>query len=354
MNENFRKRYLLPYERIKLKNSYSERPHGFQTDEKIEEPQEDGQESANAEKLQDVTVEKEADVHPPEEAGHDSEDGDNAKNLLKENTEIIQNPPEVRARSDPEDNKTTDIPSADGVESDLEGNVITKDLPEEEAAGNDSNDKQDTQGIEDASEDAAKDNAEGGADSDVASEVDSDAALDDAAQPNDINAEDDRTRLYRYEVTYCAYHLRRVEELFEPSDRTGPEWEEFEALRIAFFRDTSNSFRSWVNLINQVRNGILSWVDDVQTIHPTHVAAAYGLTSLMHKLIADGADLAQLTDEGYTPLDYAVEYYNGVKADDEKWYNNSLRLFRTLLESKADVNAIPVRTRISSFYRLFW
>jgi hypothetical protein len=74
----------------------------------------------------------------------------------------------------------------------------------------------------------------------------------------------------------------------------------------------------------------------------------------MHKLIADGADLAQLTDEGYTPLDYAVEYYNGVKADDEKWYNNSLRLLRTLLENKADVNAIPVRTRISSFYRLFW
>ena len=37
MNENFRRRYLLPFERIKLKGTYEDKPHGFKQDEKKDE-----------------------------------------------------------------------------------------------------------------------------------------------------------------------------------------------------------------------------------------------------------------------------------------------------------------------------
>ena len=342
MNENFRRRYLLPFERIKLKGTYEDKPHGFKQDEKKDEKSDEKSDETSDEKIdekndesqedkQDTTIENEPDIS--ERTNHELENGGIDKEIFGKETEIPQDRTE------------------DGAKSDPEGDVIAQDLSQEAVAENDTNYKKDTP---DSQKDEAKDKSEGDADSDVASEIDSDAVFEDAVHSYDINAEDNRARLYRYEVNYCAYHLRRVEELFEPSDRVGSEWEEFEALRIAFFRNESPYFRSWVNLINQVRNGILSWVDDIQTIHPTHVTASYGLTSLMQKLVADGADLAQLTDEGYTPLDYAIEYYNGVKADDKQWYRNSTSLFKTILEGKADVNAVPSRANVAPFYRLFW
>lgn len=193
---------------------------------------------------------------------------------------------------------------------------------------------------------------------------DSDAASDAGSEDSDdvadidytfSSTEDGGAQLYRYEVSYCAYHLKRVEELFGPDDRTGPEWTEFEALRATFFREDSPYFRSWVNLLNQVRYGDLNWVDDVKTILPIHVAASNGLTSLVKQLLEDdGTNLTRLTDEGYTALDFAIEYHRGAQKDQDSWYDNSVNLFKILLEAGANVNAIASRQQSTPFYRLFY
>lgn len=305
MNESFRQKYLIPFERTKLRGMWENSPHGFQAGEENQ------------------------DAKPSEQNAIETEISSEAKIVDEEG--VVS--PKTEAETPKDQDDTQEHPN---VAEEIEPESIT-------AQGND----------ESAAEEVDPAKAQSDADTDVVSDVDSDLAFDEAEQPYFV-AEDDNAQSYRYEVMYCAYHLRRVEELFGPEDRVGPEWTEFENLRIAFFQNDSPYFRSWVNLVNQIRGGILSWVDDTESIQPTHAAAAYGLTSLMYKLITDGADLTLLTDEGYTALDYAVEYYGGVKKDEKYWYENSLNLFKVLLEGGADVNAIPVRARVAPFYRLFW
>lgn len=310
-NENFRQKYLVPFERRTLKRTFEDQPGGYETDDGTQddkEPEDTGKESATS-----IENDATASGDSPDAAQPASEGDIDATN----SNEFSQAQP----ASDESPTTETDTTSQDDPLKATDASPAQTD------------------------EDAV---------SDVASEADSDAGLDEAENVYAGGVEDDHAQLYRYEVNYCAYHLKSVEELYKPEDRTGADWEEFEALRTAFFQSTSPYFRSWVNLINQIRYGSLSWVDDVETIHPVHVAAAYGLTSLVEKLIADGADLAQLTDEGYTPLDFAIEYFGGAEKDRDPWYQNSLDLFKVLLEGGADSNAVPVRQRRAPFYRLFY
>jgi cytohesin len=125
-----------------------------------------------------------------------------------------------------------------------------------------------------------------------------------------------------------------VEELWEPEDRQGPDWDEFEQLRDSFFQDDSLAFRSWVNLRCQAKHSEISWVDDATTVKPIHLAAAYGLTSIVTKLIERNVNLHAKTDEGYSPLQFAAEYYGSL----EEPRTRSIELLELLLKNKADPN----------------
>jgi hypothetical protein len=135
---------------------------------------------------------------------------------------------------------------------------------------------------------------------------------------------------FRYEINYCHYHLTKVEELWQSEDRHGPTWEDFEALRDAFFQDESVFFQSWSNLMEQVPWG-WSWPSQA-----LHCAARLGLTSLVERLIAKGADISK-RNNGENALDYAIQYYAEAK-EDETSNLNCLRLFETLLRAGIDVN----------------
>ncbi|KAL1604963.1 hypothetical protein SLS60_004504 [Paraconiothyrium brasiliense] len=303
-NETFRQRYLVPFERTELKRNFEGRPDGYEKDEEIQE----GMENKNS----------------------DTESGVHTDMPTK-------SPDDDHLASQEYDNGSDDNGPKQDKSTSVEGSASESNVTSEKGA----------EGSEDASSVKPDDDA-----ASVAASEDSDdmAEFDYIYSPT----EDDVAQLYRYEVAYCAYHLKRVEELFRPEDRTSPEWWEFEALRTTFFQDESPYFRSWVNLLNQIRYGELSWIDDIHTIHPLHVAASNGLTSLVKKLLADGADLTRLTDEGYTALDFAIEYYGGAQKDRDNWYTNSMDLFQVLLQAGANVNAVSVRQSRAPFYKLFY
>ncbi|KAJ4355542.1 uncharacterized protein N0V89_003559 [Didymosphaeria variabile] len=301
-NETFRRRHLVLLERIELKRRFEGQPDGYVQDEEIQED------------LENEKSEKEIDADMPMKPPH-------AVHL---------------ASHEHDDGSDVNEPKQDRPAS-VEGSASESNVTSEEA-GESSADTSSVKPEDDAASDAASEDSDDVADIDYMYS----------------STEDDGAQLYRYEVTYCAHHLRRVEELFETEDRTSPEWWEFEALRTTFFQDGSPYFRSWVNLLNQIRYGELSWIDDVHTIHPIHVAASNRLTSLVKQLLRDGADLTRLTDEGYTPLDFAIEYYAGAQKDLDNWYANSIELFKVLLEAGANVNAISIRMSRAPFYQLFY
>ena len=167
--------------------------------------------------------------------------------------------------------------------------------------------------------------------SDVVSEVCTVADSDvDDVHPIAWNSQSKLLGDFRYEISFCHYHLTKVEELWQPKDRQGSAWKEFEALRDAFFQDESLFFQSWVNLSQQVRWG-WSWPSQ-----PLHCAARLGLCSLVERLIAKGADASKL-DAGESALDYAIQYYAKAK-DDLVSNDNCLRLFEVLLRAGIDIN----------------
>ncbi|EAT77249.2 hypothetical protein SNOG_15316 [Parastagonospora nodorum SN15] len=135
---------------------------------------------------------------------------------------------------------------------------------------------------------------------------------------------------FRYEITYCHYHLTKVEELWQPRDRQGSTWHNFEALRDAFFQDESVFFQSWSNLLQQ---GNWGWSWPSQALH---CAARLGLTTLVERLISRGADIFK-RDTMYNVMDHAVIYYGKAK-EDEVSKANGLRLFETLFRAGIDVN----------------
>ncbi|KAF2761902.1 hypothetical protein EJ05DRAFT_496790 [Pseudovirgaria hyperparasitica] len=192
------------------------------------------------------------------------------------------------------------------------------------------------------------------AESEIASATDSDADIDplDPVQADSDDVQDPGAR-FRYEIHYFQFHMCKVEELWEAEDRKGPEWEEYEALQDSFFVKDSPFFQSWINLKNQAQGSAISWIFDIKTIHPIHIAAAYGLTSLAGRLIERGADLAAVTDEGYTALDFAVEHY-GFSKTEERAHKNVLRLLELLLKAGSDPNNLDKRTARTPFLRLFW
>ncbi|OCK76384.1 hypothetical protein K432DRAFT_360469 [Lepidopterella palustris CBS 459.81] len=171
--------------------------------------------------------------------------------------------------------------------------------------------------------------------SDSGSDSDSDAGVDDGENTYTYEEPPDPSVNYRYEINHCRYHLTKVEELWDSEDRRCPEWEEFERLRDNFFQNDSRYFRSWVNLRRQTRYSEIYWVNDGLTVRPVHLAAAYGLTSLVAKLIERKTDLSVFTDEGYTPLAHAIEYCG---SSDNK--TNGIKLLKLLLEAGADPNLV--------------
>jgi hypothetical protein len=167
--------------------------------------------------------------------------------------------------------------------------------------------------------------------SDSASEIGTVADSDvDQADPISWDYDFKVPEEFRYEVNFCPYHLTKVEELWQPEDRKGSAWEEFEALRDAFFQNDSVFFRSWSNLARQIRWG---WRWPSQALH---CAARLGLSSLVERLIANGTDACNF-DAGETALDYAIMYY--AKAKENPVSNaNCLRLFEILLRAGVDIN----------------
>lgn len=323
MNKNFRQKYLVPHERVEETNRQEDRADNLRADEMpiIEENTEGGKNIAS-----------DSDVAPDTATAANSNVAPDT--AIATNSDVVADtatpPPEEIPRVTAVNDNDQDQPASNNVTS-SEGPPI-RDESEPESPM-----------VKPSLDNAA---------SDAASETDSDAASEEAENLYRGFGDDNSDEAYRYEVNYCGYHLKRVEELYGQDDRTGSEWAEFERLRAAFFRDDSPYFRSWVNLLSQGRHDVYCWTD-FRTIHPIHVAALHGLTSLVKKLIVDGIDLTQSTNIGDDPLILALQYYRSTQGD-EKSYNNSINLLEVLLESGADVNAINAVSSEPAFFRLFY
>jgi ankyrin repeat protein len=185
-----------------------------------------------------------------------------------------------------------------------------------------------------------KSNADGDLVSEAGTFADSDVDLFEPDLYN-ANIRTKHPQRFRYEITYCGYHLKKVEELWQPADRHGPQWEEFDSLRSAFFQDDSPFFLSWNNVFKQSL-GFNRAPDTAM-----HYAAWFGLSSLLARLVARGLDMNQFSISGNSALDFAIEYYGGAKRVDTT-LRNALETFEVLLRGGLDPNAVKTSSSFIS------
>lgn len=309
--ESFRKKYLVPFEKTEVLGTYS----GDDTESDIEPENPENPDIKDSDPQSNTT----SSVEPPaiEEANTVNDAGVDYRISDSQTATAVEsstNPSNVAVPGIREPK-----PQASGIELPQLSEQKAKDAITEEADNKAS--------VEDDA--ASKDG----------SDDDSDAGVEHREDRYSWEEPADPSVKFRYEVNYCHYHLRKVEELWEPKDRKGPDWVEFERLRDSFFQDDSLAFRSWVNLRCQARHSEISWVDDATTVKPIHLAAAYGLTSLVIKLIERNVNLHTKTDEGYSPLQFAAEYYGSL----EEPRTRGIELLELLLKNEADPNQ---KTRI--------
>ncbi|KAF4622806.1 hypothetical protein G7Y89_g14219 [Cudoniella acicularis] len=130
----------------------------------------------------------------------------------------------------------------------------------------------------------------------------------------------------RYEVSHCAYHLEKVEELWKPEERTGPTFDRLRDLMKSLFDPKSENWKKWLEIQTRIQSSPLCW-EDSATIHPIIVAAAYRLTDLMKLLVnSDGDAKPNITD-----LNLALYF-----ASSGTMEKSIIPVFEILLENGAD------------------
>jgi hypothetical protein len=109
----------------------------------------------------------------------------------------------------------------------------------------------------------------------------------------------------RYEVGHCTYHLKKVEELWTPEERKGPQFDRLRSLMKTFFDDKSHNYKKWIQIQTRIPTSPFCW-DDGEGLTALTVASACGLTDLMRLLIDAEGGLKPEATEINTALYYAA------------------------------------------------
>jgi hypothetical protein len=160
---------------------------------------------------------------------------------------------------------------------------------------------------------------------DDVSEADSDVQEDQKGDWPDWNPYLDETR---HEVSHCIFHLQKLQELWTPEERKGPQFDQLRKLMRDFFRTDSPHFQKWIKIQTRSENSHFCWAD-AETLHPLYVAAAYGLTDLLHMLIDPEDGNKPDANDLNRALQYAAQYYAV----------NDVVPFQILLNNHADPNS---------------
>lgn len=135
------------------------------------------------------------------------------------------------------------------------------------------------------------------------SEADSDYGAQDEHEVTDANVSE--TKL-RYEFTHWMYHLREAEQLWASEEReTSADWARLWGLVDKFLLESSASFIRWQYA---VWASSYPYLFDTNSLgKPIHVAASYGLTALVERLLDRGADVNSVNPDGVTALYLAAD-----------------------------------------------
>ena len=158
--------------------------------------------------------------------------------------------------------------------------------------------------------------------SDTTSEADSDSSSESQESKNDDG--DASQSPCRYELANWMYHLQEVERLWTPEEREGNEdWNGLWDLVEGFLCDSPAEFEFWqYNFWSEYPYDF----DEDSVSQAIHVAAFYGLTGLVSRLLKKGHDVNLVNGDEITPLHLAALSQNP-------------GLVKLLLEHKADINA---------------
>ncbi|KAL9606433.1 MAG: hypothetical protein Q9179_000399 [Wetmoreana sp. 5 TL-2023] len=170
-------------------------------------------------------------------------------------------------------------------------------------------DKDHSQGCEDMDDDASQDSED----------MDSDGwaqNLADDAQSGESELQDGS---FRYELDNWFHHVRQAERLWPVVEERGsnPEWQTLLFELDRFCTSDTRAFKAWKR--ETCSPHMWDW-------KPLHFAALLGLTCLVQLLLQRGADIKELTSEGFSTLFLAVSPYS------------SLDMLKLLLDNKADPN----------------
>ena len=164
------------------------------------------------------------------------------------------------------------------------------------------------------------DDAEGGRDN--ASECDSDYNIDYGGSQEDGDGPETRSR---YELANWMYQLKAAEQLWTPEEQeTEEDWIRLWELVEKFLCETEPEFRLWQQ--NVWCTDYPYYFDDQSIGQAIHVAASYGLTGLVGRLLKKGADVNSINEDKVTPLHLAAR-------------TQERDLVQLLLKHGADVNA---------------
>lgn len=134
------------------------------------------------------------------------------------------------------------------------------------------------------------------------SEADSDYEAQVEHQATDMNISEAKPR---YELTHWMYHLREAEQLWTPEEREkSGDWARLWGLVDKFLFENSAAFFRWQ---------YAAWAPDYPHIFgpgslgkPIHIAASYGLTALLERLLNREIDVNSVNQDGVTALQLAA------------------------------------------------
>jgi len=175
----------------------------------------------------------------------------------------------------------------------------------------------------DATEGEVEDESEA---SDTESEADSDSDSDfhDESDEESSNGGDASQSACRYELANWMYHLQEAERLWTPEEREDNEdWNQLWDLVEGFLCDSPTEFRLWQD---NVWSEYPYTFDENSVSQAIHVAAFYGLTGLVSRLLKKGHNVNSVNGDSITPLHLAALSQNP-------------DLVKLLLQHDADVNA---------------
>ncbi|KAL8718626.1 MAG: hypothetical protein Q9181_008178, partial [Wetmoreana brouardii] len=122
----------------------------------------------------------------------------------------------------------------------------------------------------------------------------------------------------RYELLHWFHHVRQAERLWPVGEReSNSKWQTLLSELDRFCISDTRAFKGWKRKV--CAPGLWDW-------KPMHFAALFGLTSLAQVLLQRGADITELTSDGYPTLKIAASALL------------PLDILRLLLDNKADPN----------------